>query len=312
MTDYTRNDVQIRPAQASDREALTTIAAQIWEGSDYLPYVIDEWLADESGSFDVLTLHAEVVGVSKLTKIADGEWWLEGLRIDPQHQGKGFARILHHYKINQVRQLGKGVVRFTTASHNEATRRLAAETGFQLVGEFDYYFTPAVKVPTSQRFWKLSEADFEEVHHWLSGSEYFDNVDRSFEESWTYHYATGSVLREYLRAGRVYAWNSQNDETVIEGLLFIYRIRERDNVLQVAFADVSPDQRYEFWNAARGLAHHLGAEQISVKILNDEANVMPFVSQNWDTEDFRLLLYSRPIDLTVESTIESETVPALE
>lgn len=312
MTTYTRDDLKIRPALESDRDTLDKIAAQIWDGSDYLPYVVDKWLTDPNGGFDVLTLRDEVIGVSKLTKIADGEWWLEGLRIDPQHQGKGFARILHHYKINQVRQIGSGVVRYTTSSRNDAIRKLSAETGFQLIGEFGYFFTPAAEVPTSKRFWKLTEDDFEQVQRWLNESEYFQHVDRSFEESWKFRFATDKVLREYLRDGRVYAWNSQNDQTVMEGLLFIYRTRERDNVLQVAYAEVSPDQRYEFWNASRGLAHNLGADQISVKVLNEETNVMPFVSQNWDAEEFRLALYSRPIDLTVESNIESETVPALE
>ena len=103
---FTRADLSIRPAQPADRPALEAIARQTWDGDDYLPRVLTNWFDDPHGGFFVALLRDQVIGAGKVTRFAEGEWWLEGLRIDPAYQGHGFARVLHHFLMNQSRWFG--------------------------------------------------------------------------------------------------------------------------------------------------------------------------------------------------------------
>lgn len=315
MTDYTRDDVTIRPAVSEDREALEAIAAQTWDGSDYLPQVFNTWLEDEHGGFDVIVLHNKVIGAGKLSKFSENEWWLEGLRIHPSYQGQGFARIMHHYKVAQARQIGHGILRFSTSSTNHAVNKLATETGFQVVTELAIFSTPAEAVETSKRFWQLGEDDFERIEMWLNHSQYFERAAHSYESAWKLRLLTEETIHQFLDDGRVYGWNRHQAQSPLEGILFVQPVEQNlqgETVLRVSFGDTVADQRYDFWEAVKGLAFGLGAEKVHAKIVDDEPFITPFVSQEWNRADINVLLFSRPLDLTVESNIEFETLPALE
>ncbi len=46
----------LRPMTPADTPAILAIASRPWEGSDYLPWVFDDWIADRDGEF-VAALH---------------------------------------------------------------------------------------------------------------------------------------------------------------------------------------------------------------------------------------------------------------
>ena len=124
----------IRPARPSDREAVLAISAQVWGGEDYVPEVVDRWLADPDGEFSVATLRGRVVGFSKLTRHGPGEWWLEGLRVDPRYRGRGVARRLHAHQLALVRRIGSGTLRYSTGDGNRASQHLGLSSGFRDIG----------------------------------------------------------------------------------------------------------------------------------------------------------------------------------
>lgn len=112
----------------------------IWEGEDYVPQVWDDWLADPHGQLSVAEIGGRVVGLGKLTRLAPGEWWLEGLRVDPQWQGRGIGRALHEYHVGLWRKMGDSsalrlFIRFPAAPYESLpdmlrdVRRLAAARG---------------------------------------------------------------------------------------------------------------------------------------------------------------------------------------
>ena len=47
---------EIRPMRPGDKPAMVDIASRIWDGTDYLPFVFDDWLADPDGEFAAATL----------------------------------------------------------------------------------------------------------------------------------------------------------------------------------------------------------------------------------------------------------------
>jgi hypothetical protein len=59
------DELVFRAALPEDKGPLLEIAAQIWEGDDYLPDVIEDWLASHTASLIVAQLGGRVVGLAR-------------------------------------------------------------------------------------------------------------------------------------------------------------------------------------------------------------------------------------------------------
>lgn len=305
----TRSELRIRPAQPGDRAALEAIAAQIWDGDDYLPRVLDDWFNDPFDGFFVATLDERLVGVTKLTRLAPREWWMEGLRVDPAFQGRGVSRILHHFTINQARQ-HEGIVRFSTASLNEAVQRLAAETGFERVASFLPYAADPLDEPVA-RLQPLGAADAQRVRARLDASPIFARAQRSLEWDWTFYLLDEMRLRDRLRDGLVYGWLPDGH---LAGVVIV-NPADRDRwpgepTLKIAALDAPADSLAAIAQDARRLAAALDRVHVQVKAL-DHPDVIPpleragFVRE-WEGE---VWLYAREIDLTEHADVRSNHTP---
>ena len=134
-----------RPARQSDTEAVMELTSTIWEGDDYVPKVWSDWLADPEGVLAVAEHEDRVVGLGKLTHLAPGEWWMEGLRTQPEYEGHGVASHLHEYLLNSWLQNGNGVLRLATASFRASVQHLCERTGFEKTAEFTFFKAPVLK-----------------------------------------------------------------------------------------------------------------------------------------------------------------------
>ena len=308
---FTRSDLKIRPAQPSDRAALEAIAAQIWDGDDYLPLVLDEWFNDPHGGFFVATLQEQVIGVAKLTRFAEDEWWLEGLRIDPAYQGQGLARILHHFVMNHVRQIGKGVARFSTGGDNEPVHKLAAETGFELVARYAFYEGHPLAEPI-QGLWKLGPDDLARVRAWLDQSTYYQQAQRSLERDWCFYFITDERLAEWLPAGRVYGWNPDHKQDRIAGIVIINLLENErwpeEDVLKIGYMDA--ENLVPVALDIRRMAASLQRKYAHTKPLNIPERIAALQqagwTQGWDNEAH---LFSRDISLTTNAEVRVEEIP---
>ncbi len=305
-----REKLYIRPVEATDQAALEALVAEIWDGQDYLPRVFTDWLNDKNGNFDVMIYENKVIGVAKLTRFNAEEWWLEGLRIDPRYQGQGLARILHHYKVNQARQLGDGVLRFSTSAENEAIHKLAAETGFATVSEFHYMNIPSAEHSTDG-LKRLSSDDAQAVQTWLAQSDYFAKVDRSFENMWKWQFATPDLLNTLLSNQQVYGWYGSENSATLQGLVVFDQVRgnAEDTTLYLAYADAKDGA--SLWPAVQGLAYARDAHHIAYKVFNAPAYVDPIVACGGVWKELNVSLFSRPLSMTVHSDIENVTAPSL-
>ncbi len=129
MTDDT---LSIRPARPEDREAVVAMVATVWGGTDYVPEVWDDWLADQSGPLLVGERGGLLVALAKLTGLGEGEDWFEGLRIAPEQRGRGLARAVLRHCTELSRERGMRVLRFTSNILNPTMHRLADDLGFSL------------------------------------------------------------------------------------------------------------------------------------------------------------------------------------
>jgi GNAT superfamily N-acetyltransferase len=301
----TREDVEIRLAIPADRDAIEYIASKTWDGHDYLPRVFDDWLQDRNGAFNVMTYRGQVVALSKVSKLGDGEWWLEGLRVHPDYQGRGLARIMHHYCVTQARQMGDGVVRFATSGRNEAVLKLAAETGFRLAGEYVAYEIQADPT-TSFTGRQLTEDDFDALQEWLDNSAYFHDNDHSFEHRWKWQMGNDDYLRSLIVEGRVYGWSASGDDA-LHGVLIANPLRNADadesTILPFAFGDADTVYRSDLWKAAAVLAAQHGAERARFKMLNFPQYTTPIIEAGWQPLDSQPIVFTRPLTMVDESQV---------
>jgi len=141
---------------------MLALTALIWEGHDYLPYVWQEWLLDARGRLVVAEAQGRMVGLAKLTCLEPEQWWVEGLRVHPELQGRGIASYLHEYLLRSWQQLGSGVLRLATSAKREPVHHLCYRTGFEKVAEFSAFRAGALNEPVDY-FSPLAGPDFDQA-----------------------------------------------------------------------------------------------------------------------------------------------------
>lgn len=151
-----------RPALAGDKAGMLALTAQIWDGHDYVPQVWDDWLLDSVGRLIVAQQQDRIVGLGKLTCLATGQWWVEGLRVHPELQGRGIASHMHAYLLQTWERIGSGVLRLATNAKRLPIHHLCYRTGFKKVAEFTALRAPAMDEPV-EWFSPVDEALFDQA-----------------------------------------------------------------------------------------------------------------------------------------------------
>ena len=124
--------LRFRRALPSDKSAVETLCAKIWDGEDYLPHCFDEWVADQEGELTLCFVEDQLAGLSKLTWLCPGEAWLEGLRKDPDLAVKGIgAALCRRYLQRLAHSEGIRSIRFSTYFQNQASIKLNEALGFE-------------------------------------------------------------------------------------------------------------------------------------------------------------------------------------
>ncbi|HPE36500.1 MAG TPA: GNAT family N-acetyltransferase [Spirochaetales bacterium] len=128
---------EFRPVTRADKAAVNALCSKIWGGEDYLPGCFDSWVADERGRFTACVLDGRVIGLGKLSFLAPGHAWLEGLRKDPDVQVKGVGKAMCLEQLRVLAGLpGIRSVRFSAYAHNPPTIALNESLGFKRVDTY--------------------------------------------------------------------------------------------------------------------------------------------------------------------------------
>jgi hypothetical protein len=196
-----------------DKPAMLDISSRIWEGSDYIPAVFDEWVTDREGEFAAVLLDGRLVGCGKLTFVTPADAWLEGLRKDPLASEKGLAETVARYFLARLaRRPSISSVRFSTYIGNRISVRVNEKLGFR------------VRVALSVKEWEGKPADLpslpiheaeeararvqiihdgEAVVSFLEASGYPAATRDLTVEGWhVYPWSPGSFIERYVRPGR--------------------------------------------------------------------------------------------------------------
>jgi GNAT superfamily N-acetyltransferase len=201
-----------RPALPKDTAEVMALTSRIWDGHDYVPQYWQEWLDDPLGLLAVAEYGGRVVGLAKLSRYGDDQWWLQGLRVDPEFQGRGIASRLHHYILEHwERHLG-GVLRLATSSARLPVHHLCDQTGVRKVGEYLSYVAPALDGPAGA-FTRMAEGEAGQALDLIRRSELFWLGNGLVDLSWQWGELKEQHLVEAVREGRALWWAAPAGES---------------------------------------------------------------------------------------------------
>jgi GNAT superfamily N-acetyltransferase len=195
--DLDMDQLNVRRAEADDKPAVVEFCSRIWEGWDYLPRVYDRWLEDPRGAFLVAELNGRPVGTDKITVLSPGEVWLEGLRVDPDAQGKGVARAINRRAMEIIAGLEPRTVRFGTVSDNQASRHMGEKDGFRLIVECQRMVSQMLtgELPPEMT---AGQDELDAVMEFLKGSENYQRMKGLFAWGWTFKQMSRDFIGDVL------------------------------------------------------------------------------------------------------------------
>ncbi len=209
-----------RPALPQDTSAILELTRQIWNGHDYIPFVWQDWLADSEGFLTVAEYGQHIVGMGKLTRLDQGEWWLEGLRVHPAFEGRGFATHIHRYLMERWQERDKGVIRLATASKRLAVHRICHKLGFYKIAEFSAYAKPTSPAEETPPFTLIQGDEMEAAFATLLSSPLLPLCYNLIDLGWQWANPRPSYLQQMIAARQVYWWREK------EGILGIAKDEE--------------------------------------------------------------------------------------
>jgi predicted PurR-regulated permease PerM/GNAT superfamily N-acetyltransferase len=297
--------VRIRPARKSDTGDVLALAARIWEGHDYIPRVWSGWLADRSGILAVAERDGKAVGIGKLTRMAPGEWWIEGLRVHPDYQGIKIGSQLFEYLVEGWKKRGAGVIRLATSSERVPVHHLCGRLGLRRVETF-LLMAAAPAVQGECAFEPIAEADAADALALAEKAATVRNPSHLVNTGWRWGRLTENRMREFIRCGRAWWWKGR-----AAALLFYDAEYENKPSLEIAAVLSSPGISATMLAQGRRLAGRMGASRLAWAVPNLPAVAEAARRAGFKQEgDAQLWVFERADPQSAKQTMESERIPA--
>lgn len=210
----TQDTLNFRPARAEDRDAVFAMVATVWDGTDYIPEVWDEWRHAEDGPLIVGALGERPVALYKLTGLGPQEDWLEGVRVDPEYRGQGFARLLVANAIENARNRDKRTLRFQTSEANPTMHRIAEDLGFTLAYPAELYYAEPIVGMVAYR--PLPITEMTRLLNDLERSPVLGLTGGQYTYGWTSYDMTVERLREHGAQGAIVGLAGENAWAIVD------------------------------------------------------------------------------------------------
>ena len=271
-----------RPVVPADKDRVLAFTAHTWgaDEGDYIHDVFDEWLADPAGEFTAAVIDAQVVAIAKLTDLCDGEWWFEGLRVDPDFRRRGIARALNRYHVEMARKSGGKVMRYMTGGENVGSQTIGAQAGFQ------HTITFAARLASASDQWtvpdKLTLSDLPAVQTWFKSPLMIEQRG-AYRDGWSVKTLTKRELARVMSEGRAFGLKQPDGSiaawAVVRSAAYDGDSEDgRSHRLRVDHLDGEPGAVLELAWQLRGLAARWHRSEVSAGV-SDYAPLIDALTQ---------------------------------
>jgi GNAT superfamily N-acetyltransferase len=212
-----------RPALPKDTENVLELTSHIWEGHDYIPYVWQDWLADPEGILAVAESRGRIVGLGKLTKFSQTDWFMEGLRVHPDWRELGIATRLHDYILDYWQRNCEGSVRLATASFNVKVHHLCEHNGFKRIVELVPHFAPPL-IEGIPNFNLVCPSDLQDIVEFAQYSSNLIPGSGLLDLGWRWARFDASHFQKVLVEKQIWWWGAR------QGVLGVWLDEEDDEL----------------------------------------------------------------------------------
>ncbi|MFH2104347.1 MAG: GNAT family N-acetyltransferase [Chloroflexota bacterium] len=147
LADFASARVVVRPYLPQDEADILEFCKYIWDGNDYIHHAWPFWLAETDSEMFVAEYAGHAIGLARLVHMAPGQWWLEGLRVDVNHQDKKIGSLLHGYCHDHWLEHGDGTIRLWTSAQRVKVHHLCEIYGFSRGQDMAIVSAPALDEP---------------------------------------------------------------------------------------------------------------------------------------------------------------------
>ncbi len=194
---------QFRWLKRTDYPRVLEIVHDIWEGDDYVPQVFNKWVQETGSYVRGLFVDNELVGFSRLKILSDKIGWLQGLRVDPREQGKGYGREIAERMVEFSFSQGLEELYFSTYFGNISSIKIHERMGFCRIGAFTN-LSKSVRAPADITHARVLRID-----------PLLQVPDSGFWNGWTYFPAGTDFALRFLPGGLVLTDGQTGDRLVL-------------------------------------------------------------------------------------------------
>ena len=236
-----REGISVRPATPDDYEAVASFTQDTWgEGSDYIPRVYQDWMADQGeGRMTFVADAGDVIaGIAQGVVLSSWEGWGQALRVNPDYRGQGVSAAITRELFDWVSEQGAVVMRVMVFSWNQAGLGQTRALGYDPTAEFRWLHPtpdsdgtlehrvaltadetgrkdPETGVDAAWSFWTASEA-----------CAHLGGLGLDMDESWALREVTHRQLERAARETALFAV-TRDDGT--KAMAYRSRTFEREN-----------------------------------------------------------------------------------
>lgn len=131
--------IEIRKAKPEDAEAILGISSQIWDGTDYVPKVLDKWIRGDEGTLWCALFQEKVLGFARSTYLSGARCWLEGIRVSPQARGLGLGKALATHQLKDAMDKDFKSCGLSSYIENYESLHIVRSNGFKEIAQFKIY-----------------------------------------------------------------------------------------------------------------------------------------------------------------------------
>ena len=121
----------IRRAEPRDAAAIKAFTTATFAWGDYVPDMIEDWIADDEGVVLVATDADDApIAMARAVFLTETEVWSHAARVHPDHRGRGIAGLIAEELLQWARDDGAHIVRLMIEDDNLPSINHITKTGF--------------------------------------------------------------------------------------------------------------------------------------------------------------------------------------
>lgn len=279
----------VRPVTMVDKSAVLRVSSRIWEGNDYVPLFFDRWVKE--GGFWGAELRGRLVGYGKATELAPGEFWLEGLRVDPGCRKRGVGKELSRQVVLRILDRRPVSLRLATADVNhESIHIIETVMGFKPYTQYRFFLGEPGKPRKGPH---LVAPTVAEALDFINRSAELAASRGLLQYTWLFRGLDRRYMAELLRRGYVFGYREGGR---LAGLMVMRPHRYHGNDLDISFVGGSGEALAAFRSFILRVAYDCGTKNISGMAASDEmAEALKSLGMKPHPRISAVLVYEYPI-----------------